>query len=95
MLRACQGLVAAKSFIKGSELFLEACFMHAEHEDISWVMSLVIPGQNKDCLAQSKVLFTPMCAICSIARQLLLSLVGTTMRLPLSSRPSTTVSSSR
>ena len=55
MLRACQGLVPAISFIKGSELFLEACFMHAEHEDISWVMSLVIPGQKIDCLAQSKV----------------------------------------
>ena len=27
MLRACQGLVAAMSFIKGSELFLEACFI--------------------------------------------------------------------
>ena len=95
MLRACQGLVAAMSFIKGSELFLEACFMHADHEDISWVMSLVMPGQKIDCLAQSKVLFTPICAICSIARQLLLSLVGTTMQLPLSIRPSTTVSSSR
>ena len=94
MLRACQGLVAAISFIKGSELFLEACFMHAEHEDISWVMPLVIPGQKIDCLAQSKVLFTPICAIFSIARQLLLSLVGTTMQLPLSIRPSTTVSSS-
>ena len=95
MLRACQGLVAAISFIKGSELFLEACFMHAEHEDISWVMSLVMPGQKIYCLAQSKVLFTSMCAICSIARQQLLSLVGTTMWLPLGSRPSITVSSSQ
>ena len=56
--------------------------MHAEHEDISWVMSLVITGQKIDCLARSKVLFTPICAICSVARQLLLSLVGTTMQLP-------------
>ena len=94
MLRAYQGLVAAMSFIKGSELFLEACFMHAEH-DISWVISLVMPGQKIDCLARSKVLFTPICAICSIARQLLQSLVGTTMWLPLSIKLSTTVSSSQ
>ena len=54
MLRACQGLVPAISFIKGSELFQEACFMHAEHGDISWVISLVMPGQKIDCLAQSR-----------------------------------------
>ena len=94
MLRACQGLVATISFINGSELFQEEYFMQAEHEDISCVISLVIPGQKIDCLAQSKVLFTPICAIYTIARQLLLSLVGTTMWLPLSIRPSTTVSSS-
>ena len=31
--------------------FLEAYFMNAEHEDISWVISLVMPGQKIDCLA--------------------------------------------
>ena len=35
MLKVCQGLVAAISFINGSKLFLEAYFMQAEHEDIS------------------------------------------------------------
>ena len=97
MLRpwTCQGLVAAILFVSGSEVFVEACFMHAEHEDISWDISLVMPGQKIDYLAWSRVLFMPICVICSIARQLLLSLVGTTMWLPLNIRPSITVSSSQ
>ena len=32
MLRACQGLVAAISFINGSELFLQVYFNQVEHE---------------------------------------------------------------
>ena len=94
MLRACQGLVAAMSLNKGSELFLGAYFMQAGHAETSCIISLVIPGQKIDCLAHNRVLFTPICATCRVARQLCLSLVGTTIRLPLSIRPSTTVSSS-
>ena len=51
ILRACQGLVAAMSLIKGSELFLEAYFMQAGHAETSCIISLVIPGQKMDCLA--------------------------------------------
>ena len=62
ILRACQGLVATISFINGSELFLEAYFMQAEHEDISWVISLVMPGQKIDCLYLGFV-HTHMCSM--------------------------------
>ena len=69
--------------------------MQAGHAKTSCIISLVMPDQKIECLAHNKVLFTPMCATCRVARQLCLSLVGTTIRLPLSIRPSTTISSSQ
>ena len=60
ILRACHGLVAAKSLIRGSAQFFAAYFIHTGHADIRSVMFLVKPGQKIDCLAQHRVLLIPI-----------------------------------
>ena len=60
MLSACHGLLVARSLIKGSAQFLAAYFIQAEHADTISLMSFVKPGQKTDCLAQYRVLLTPI-----------------------------------
>ena len=60
ILRACHGLVVAKSLIRGLAQFFAAYFKDARHADIRSVMFLVKPGQKIDCLVQHKVLLIPI-----------------------------------
>ena len=60
MLSACYGLLVARSLIKSSAQFFAAYFIQPGHADIISLISLVKPGQKTDCLAQYRVLLTPI-----------------------------------